>query len=431
MSSYRRRNEINSQAKKEQTNININIKDKNKSINSNISNIGIKDNKNDINSNKTINININKKESLKENENGNETKILLYPQNKPRGTFSCKNIRSHIKRDVLFHSFNGKEKISFVDCKAPLLNGFYEAHSIHYPIRLKPDDIWLLIIQAFSNHININSEDLRKMFVNFEGKKTLKINFKDVQDIKNLTKEKYEEFIKLINNKIKNCLGSQLIDILTPNFSTTDKNSSIICKISVMSAFKKYFEYKMEIGASICGVPYIILEGNASDYQKILEKINFLKKYDFDWYVDRIIPHIKKMIEAKEGKIDIYYFKNFIQDSKITESHSNNCIKNAPVYYEKFDSIQGWFVDFFAYFGGEERYRTVNNRNIKLEDLNSLASQMLVVPFKIYNLKNNKNDEMKFYVGFFGCGMNNENEVYPVSGWLVSSMTKEDKESIL
>ena len=135
-----------------------------------------------------------------------------------------------------------------MDCKAPLLNGFYEAHSIHYPIRLKPDDIWLLIIQAFSNHININSEDLRKMFVNFEGKKTLKINFKDVQDIKNLTKEKYEEFIKLINNKIKNCLGSQLIDILTPNFSTTDKNSSIICKISVMSAFKKYFEYKMEIG---------------------------------------------------------------------------------------------------------------------------------------------------------------------------------------
>ena len=79
------------------------------------------------------------------------------------------------------------------------------------------------------------------MFVNFDGKKILKINFDYVQDIKYLTKEKYEEFIQLINNEIKNCLGSQLIDILTPNFTTTDKNSSIICKISVMSAFKKYF----------------------------------------------------------------------------------------------------------------------------------------------------------------------------------------------
>jgi len=435
-SSYRRRNEINSQAKKEQSNINIsiNIKDKNKLISSNnISNIGKKgdknklstdNNKNNINSNK----NINKKESLNENKNGNETIILLYPENEPRGTFSCENIKDHIKRDVLFNSFNGKEKISFVNYKAPLLNGFYEAHSIHYPIRLKPDDIWLLIIQAFSNHINVNSEELRKMFVNFDGKKTLKINFYGVLDIKDLTKEKYEEFIKLINNEIENCLGSQLIDILTPNFTTTDKNSSIICKISVMSVFKKYFKYKMGIGPCICGVPYIILEGNASDYKKILEKINFLKKYDFDWYVNRIARHIKKMIEAKEGKIDIQYFKNFIQDAKITEKYSNGCI---PPYDKKFDSIKGWFVDFFAYFGGEKSYQRVKDRSIKLEDLNSLASQMLVVPFTIVNSKNNQKDEMKFNVGFFGCGINNKNEVYPVSGWLLSHMTKQDKESIL
>ena len=432
-SSYRRRNEINSQAKKEQSNINIsiNIKDKNKSISSNnISNIGKKDdknklsadyNKNNINSNNIIN-------KKNENENGNETIILLYPQNKPQGDFSCKNIKDHIKKEVIFNSFNGKEKISFVNYEAPLLNGFYKAHSIHYPIRLKPDDIWLLIIQAFSNHININSEEFRKMFVNFDGKKILKINFDCVQDIKYLTKEKYEEFIQLINNEIKNCLGIQLIDILTPNFTTTDKNSSIICKISVMSAFKKYFEYEMRIGPSICGIPYIILEGNASDYQKILEKINFLKKYDFDWYVNRIARHIKKMIEAKEGKIDIQYFKNFIQDAKITEKYSNGCI---PPYDKKFDSIKGWFVDFFAYFGGEKGYRRVKDRSIKLEDLNSLASQMLVVPFKIENSKNNQKVEMKFNVGFFGCGINNKNEVYPVSGWLVSPMTKKDKESIL
>lgn len=196
------------------------------------------------------------------------------------------------------------------------------------------------------------------MFVNFDGKKTLKINFHCVQDIKDLTKEKYEEFIKLINNEIENCLGSQLIDILTPNFTTTDKNSSIICKISVMSVFKKYFKYKMGIGPCICGVPYIVLEGNASDYKKILEKINFLKKYDFDWYVNKISRHIKKMIEAKEGKIDIQYFKNFIQDAKITEKYSNGCI---PPYDKKFDSIKGWFVDFFAYFGGEKSYQKVSN----------------------------------------------------------------------
>ena len=39
-----------------------------------------------------------------------------------------------------------------------VLGGFYSVHIVHYPIRIKPDDIWLLIVQAFSKHINLNLE---------------------------------------------------------------------------------------------------------------------------------------------------------------------------------------------------------------------------------------------------------------------------------
>ena len=247
MSYYRRRrNEINSQEiKKEQ--INTNIKDKNNSINSNIININtnniLNTNKNN-NNDKSI---INKEESL----NKNETKILLYANNKPKGQFPLEEINRS---------------------KVPILYGFYNAHAIHYPIRLKPDDIWLLIIQAFSNHININSEELRHKLVNFNGKKLLTIDFELIDSIKNIRKSNYEDFIKKINDQIKSFLGKEIIDILTPNFTTTDNNSTIICKLSVMNAFKKYFEYKMNIGFSICGIPYIILEGNAEDYKEILKK---------------------------------------------------------------------------------------------------------------------------------------------------------------
>ena len=41
-----------------------------------------------------------------------------------------------------------------------------------------------------------------------------------------------------------------------------------------MGAFQKYFDYEM--GMLICGIPYIILEGTADDYQKIKEKALFL-----------------------------------------------------------------------------------------------------------------------------------------------------------
>ena len=60
-------------------------------------------------------------------------------------------------------------------------------------------------------------------------------------------------------------LGKEILDTLTPNFSTTTYDSAIIGKISIMGAFKKYFDYKMMLYG--CGVPYIILEGNAEDYK--------------------------------------------------------------------------------------------------------------------------------------------------------------------
>ncbi len=56
---------------------------------------------------------------------------------------------------------------------------------------------------------------------------------------------KIEDFIHQINDKIKNILGKEIIDILTPNFTTTNNVSTIIFKFSIMNAFKKYFEYKM------------------------------------------------------------------------------------------------------------------------------------------------------------------------------------------
>ena len=121
MSYYRRRNEINSQEAKKEP-INVKIKDKNNSINLNIEkgnnkNTSITDKNNNIINNNNKNI-VNKQKSIL---NENETKILLYPQNKPNSDFPLKNIKSYIYRDALYHSFNSEEKISFANYKVPLL----------------------------------------------------------------------------------------------------------------------------------------------------------------------------------------------------------------------------------------------------------------------------------------------------------------------
>ena len=90
-----------------------------------------------------------------------ELKIELFPENKPRNEFIKEPVKNLITEDTKVYSFDINRELAFINENVPLLNGFFQAHINHYPIRIKPDDIWLLIIQAFSNHVNANSEKLR------------------------------------------------------------------------------------------------------------------------------------------------------------------------------------------------------------------------------------------------------------------------------
>ena len=351
-----------------------------------------------------------------------ELKIDLYPDRKPRYSFPKEPISYILTKDILAHSLNAEKKLAYLKTNVPLLYGFNTAHNNHYPIRIKPDDIWLLIVQAFSNHVNANSEELRKMFVNFDGKTTLIVEY-PLSSIQEVDKKVLENFSEQINSQMVEYLGKDLIDTLTSDFSTTTNDSKIISKISIMGAFKKYFDYEMDLCG--CGIPYLILEGTAEDYKKIIEKANKLKKYEFDWYIDRILPHINKMVEAKEGKIDKEYFKNMIQKEEITEASYG--LSGMYEGDKKFEYLSGWFLELFAYYKEGDRN---NDKKIRVKSFKYLANQMLIVPFKIKDLVHNKEYDMKYRVGFVGCYQNDKNEVYPEQGWLVSPSTKEDRYSL-
>ena len=319
-----------------------------------------------------------------------------------------------ITNDIWAYSFDINQNLSHIHSNAPFLEGLIASHENHYPIRIKPDDIWLLIVQAFSHHVNANSEELRYDFVNFDGKKELIVTYNDVgPSVKKLvSKEILEDFSIQINTLMKEYLGEELLDNLTPDFSTTDYDSDIIFKISIMGAFKKYFDYTMLF---VCGNPYIIIEGTAEDYEKIIKKANKLKKYKFGWYIDRIIPLIEKMVEAKKGNIDVKHFKKIIAQV----GKRGACLNTI--------SFHGWFLNFFAY----ETDRNANMIPIKRsfiadKDLRYIASQMLNVPFKIITRSGEKYS-MEYKVGFIGCDQNEKGEVFPVKGWIVSEIKEEEK----
>ncbi len=71
--------------------------------------------------------------------------------------------------------------------------------------------------------------------------------------MKQVDKKVLEDFSEKINEKMKEYLGEKLLDILIPNFNTTTNDTKIFGKISIMSAFKKCFEYGIKLCG--CGIP--------------------------------------------------------------------------------------------------------------------------------------------------------------------------------
>ena len=203
-----------------------------------------------------------------------------------------------------------------------------------------------------------------------------------------------------MNKQMIEYLGEELIDTLTPNFTTTDDNSLIIFKISIMGAFKQYFEYKLECEG--CGIPYIILEGISEDYKKIISKLMKLKKYKFDWYINEIAPHLIKMYEAKDGKIDNDYFKSIIQEKSVTEKIYEASGDSGA---KRVDHVCGWLLNFLPYLSEKNKgkLRRFTGDSLKVEDFKKLANQMITVPFAIEEKNTRKQHLMKYEVGFIVC----------------------------
>ena len=255
--------------------------------------------------------------------------------------------------------------------------GYLNAYFGHCPIKVNPNVIWQLILNLFSEYVNDNSEELRNEFVNFEGKKDIKcIRIGSFKDVYKYEDDLVEEFCYEISKNI----GEELIDILTPNFTTSTKESIIAGKVSIMAIFKEYFNYSIDMVA--CGIPYIILEGNLEDWKKILEKLESLSRYGF--HRERIEKDIIEIINTKEGKINLDFWRKIIMETKEIIEVSEPCCE--PEKVER-NVITGWILDFY-----DKKY-------VQKKELNELKEEVIQAPVSIKEIKTGEIKSAIIYAG--------------------------------
>ena len=114
---------------------------------------------------------------------------------------------------MLFYSMDTKATAFYNSKFSSLIQGLILAYKNHYPITITPDMIWLLIEQGFVSYVEKYKDKVRENFVNFSGKKELKVERVGLTPT-TLKEEDWKGIIDEFVQKIEENLGKEIIDNL-------------------------------------------------------------------------------------------------------------------------------------------------------------------------------------------------------------------------
>ncbi|MHA4894586.1 DUF4419 domain-containing protein [Pedobacter sp. PWIIR3] len=301
---------------------------------------------------------------------------------------------------IIAQSKGPEQLVNFGD--HAFFTGMYQAYANHRPFVLSPDMVWLLIEQGFARHVNNNAEKLRKYFVSHEGKASLVLNSQSIRlDDPNAPWE--TDVFPAFANQVAAAAGADLTTAMTADFSTTTATSQATSQITLMEAVKPFFDYVMVYIS--CGIPEITIEGTPADWQKVLDKANYLKKYELGWWIDEINPVLKEFLNASNGKVDKDFWRNMFKYHSIKQ-------------YGAKELIDGWIVKFYPYYENGRRSDFKGFTSSR-----SLPSEMVKVDVSYNDVSPSGQTittPLEIWAGFTGLTQDeNTFALKPQIGWMV------------
>ena len=329
--------------------------------------------------------------------------------------------------EILHYSFDTNEKSFFNYKRSSLIQGLILAYKNHYPITVTPDMIWILFLQGFSRFMEKFHDSVREEFVSFSGKKDLNIERLELTPY-TATKEDWDGIMKEFVEKISEHIGQETIDNLECNFSTTTQVAQVTSQVSIMSAMKQYFNYKLKMRG--CGISSINLEGSMEDWEKIKKKLEFLSNKKLNCWTKKLIPIIDKILETK----NYYNYNGQLSEELIDFWKGMIRVKGKGGLYDP-HIINGWIVKFIPILSNKklEIYDEINEKEI--------PNQIIRCPMELTCLLSKRKKieySCSLFSGFYGMTQDKETfNVRPVIGYVIVvdnkievDITEEEKNKI-
>ncbi len=203
------------------------------------------------------------------------------------------------------------------------------AFASHYPLSIRPDDIWVLMSYAFSRHVNANAEKLRSRFVAHEGKKVLTVNLTpaDLTPGQSSSEAWQRVVFPDFSRQIREHIGGETHDMIAQGYSTTTAVDHAAFEITLMSAMQSYFGYKMR---TCSGIPWIELQGTLQDWVNIRSRCEKMFGEFMPEYAALLLPVLDEFIAAYQNQVNHLFWQSMIKRIKHGEGSGS------------YSTISGW-----------------------------------------------------------------------------------------
>lgn len=333
---------------------------------------------------------------------------------------SKKVIENHVKYSIAGYSKSIDGNYLVPTKMHSFIEALHYSYAEHRPICISPDMIWLLICQAVTQHIELNSDSLKNKIVKFEETKEIHVQANYL--IKGDESNSWDKLIPSFSDSIKKYVNKDLLSDYDISFSTTSLVESLSFQIAMLNAVDNYFDFWAD---TECGIPSIKLLGTTKDWKLIYKNLDNFKSYGLNDWINEIKPIIQQFINASQG-IEDKDFWNEIYKLK------EDC---ADIY------VTGWIMKFFPYKRNSEN-QIVSNNNIYEENLHCdiafdrIPNGISKIDFK-WKYNPNKQVEpiiydMQFCAGFVGINQNKESKMLkPEIVWFVKEQDAKRKIDVL
>lgn len=228
---------------------------------------------------------------------------------------------------------------SYRSSENKLIAMLHEAFMKHLAVELRPDDLWLVIVQQLAIFVRSNREALKDKLVKGEGAIVVRDDTLSIENDSN-------DWTSVLNQFEQGCrklmVDERLADTVMCNFDTSTPVTRVASQVGLFDILSCYISFST---MTMSGIPEVHLVGNMSDWEKLISKCQTL--------IDLGIG-LEKWLESLKGVLhEIVQTATLLERGENLDDHETLQSFWRSIYHYENESggprASGWITAFFAY----------------------------------------------------------------------------------